>query len=245
MPEKVCNAKFQHVRVAGRKRVASLLRRSCTWVTFRRLSREGWWKAFQRWHLWSQILKTPPVVTDTPGDEGRVEVHLLCRQADYLCALKSFYWQAEVRYPLVIHLHGRLPRYLHTRLRRHFPAARIVSQTDADRVVEGWLADRGLSRLLTTRSLNPFMMKLTDFPVLSRAVHLLVLDSDVLFFQRPGELLAATDEPLPISLFQRDPASTYNISEERARSDLGIELEPRVNTGIALFPRTSLDPWAL
>ena len=230
--------------MTGRAWAASHLRRSRSWVTVRRLGREGWWRALQRWRLWSEILKTPPVVTDAPGDTGTVEVHLLCREADYLCALwalKSFYRHADVEYPLVIHVQGRLPRRVRTRLRRHFPVARIVAQADADHLVEAWLADHRLHRLLDTRRVNPFMMKLTDFPVLSRAVHLLVLDSDVLFFRHPAELLAATKEPLPVSLFQRDPASTYNISEERARADLGIQLEPQVNTGIALFPRASLD----
>ena len=220
------------------------LRRSRGWVGLRRLQREGFGRAFRRWRLWSQILKTEPTPTDVVADGAPVEVHLLCYERDYLCAiwaLKSFYHFSRVRYPLVIHLQGRTTRRMERRLRRHFPAARIVAQADADSLVEEWLTSRGFLRLLAARRANPFMLKLTDFALLSNAVHLLTLDPDLVFFRRPSELLIASGAPLPTSIFQRDPVSTYNITEEKARAELGVDLAPRVNTGVMLFPRRSLE----
>jgi hypothetical protein len=126
-------------------------------------------------------------------------------------------------------------------MRRHFPSARVVTQAEADPLVEDWLARRGLVRLIEARRLSPFMLKLTDFRVLGGGANLLTLDSDIIFFRRPSELLVADDGPLPVSLFQRDPASTYNLSEERARNELGVDLAPQINTGITLFPPESLD----
>jgi hypothetical protein len=222
----------------------SRLRRSPSWVTLRRLQREGGQKALRRWQLWSKILSTPPVVTERPEPGAPVEVHLLCYERDYLCAiwaLKSFYHFAGVRYPLVVHTQGEVPGRALARLRAHFPSARIILQTEADEIVEGWLSERGLARLLHARRQSPFMLKLTDFNILSDSVHLLTLDTDLAFFSRPAELLVATRQPLAVSLFQRDQASTYNLSEKRARAELGIELAPRVNTGIMLFPRAGLD----
>ena len=220
------------------------LRRSHTWVTLRRVQREGARKAFGRWRLWSSILATRPVLTDEVEEGAPVEVHLLCYRRDYLSALwalKSFYHFARVRYPLVIHVQGEAPRRVFERLRRHFPSARVVSQGEADAFVEGRLKERGLTRLADARRANPFMLKLTDFALLGGAVNLLTLDSDLVFFRRPSELLVAGREPLPSSLFQRDPASAYNIDEERAHAELGVRLAPRVNTGVALYARQSLD----
>lgn len=220
------------------------LRRRRGWVALRRVQREGAWRAFRRWHLWTKILKTAPVATDPVGPGARVEVHTLCYERDYLCALwalKSFYHFAGVSYPLVIHLQGRSTRRMLRRLRAHFPAARLVPQGEADPLVEGELRRRGLARLLAARRASPFMLKLTDFPLLSDAEHLLALDPDLVFFRRPAELLAAAAGPGRASLFQRDAASTYNISGERARAELGVDLAPRVNTGIMLFARASLD----
>lgn len=173
-----------------------------------------------------------------------VEVHILCYERDYLCAiwaLKSFYHFAQVDYPLTIHVQGVVAKRVLSRLRAHFPNARIIGQADADAVVEKWLADRGMVRLIEARRRSPFMLKLTDFSLFSEAVHLLTIDSDVVFFNRPSDLLVATEAPLPANLFQRDPVSTYNLSEERALEELGIRLAAQVNTGIMLFPCASID----
>lgn len=210
----------------------------------RRIQREGARRALRRWRVWIRILETAPINTEPVQEGAPVEVHTLCYERDYLCAiwaLKSFYHFAQVRYPLVIHLQGHATRRMLARLHEHFPAARVVTQDVADAAVETCLRGRGLMRLLAARRQNPFMLKLTDFPILGSAVHLLTLDSDLVFFRRPSELLIATDEPLPVSIFQRDPASAYNITEEQAYSKLGIKLSPRINTGITLFPTRSLE----
>jgi hypothetical protein len=227
----------------SREGLSRYLRKSSTWVALRRLQYEGIWRANRRWRLWSRILGTPPIITDPAGRKTAIEVHVLCYERDYLCALwalKSFYHFARVTYPLVIHVQGDGPRRVTARLLRHFPAARVILQSEADGIMEPWLRTRGLVRVLAARQATAFMLKLTDFPVLSESTQLLTLDSDVLFFRCPGELLAAADTPSPVSLFQRDPVSTYNISEERALSELGIRLAPKVNTGIMVFPRDSL-----
>lgn len=222
------------------------LRRNRAWVTLRRAQREGFVNALRRYRLWTKILRTPPVSTDEVREGAAVEVHVLCYERDYLCALwalKSFYRFAGVRFPLVVHVQGRASRLMKGRLKKHLPSARVVLQEEADAGVEAWLAARGLTRLVEARRRNPFMLKLTDFALTCRAVNLLTLDSDILFFRRPSELLAAadTDAPVELTLFQRDPASAYNITEERAREELGVALAPRVNTGITLSARGALD----
>ncbi len=201
---------------------------------------EGFSRASDRIRRWSRILETDPVRTDPLNDAAAVEIHILTCNRDYLTAmwaLKSFYHYSGVKYPLIIHLQGQTTSRMIARLRRHFPNAVLIRQTEADANAERWLLDRGYLRLLAARRTGIMMMKLIDFIITCRAAHLLAIDSDVIFFRRPHELLIATREPLGADLFMHDAASAYNISGAQALSELEINLAPRVNCGIMLLPR--------
>jgi hypothetical protein len=208
------------------------------------MQREGWVKAFRRLGLWRRVLATPPAATAPHGSRAAAEVHLLCCRWDYLpavWALKTFYHHAGVDFPLAIHVNGTAPAHLPRRLRAHFPNARLILQDEADREASSLLAKRGLPRLRSARAGSAFMLKLTDFALFAAAPNVIGLDSDVLFFARPQELLSALGRPGGLHLFQQDPQSTYNVSEEEAERDLGVRLAPRVNTGIMTYPTASLD----
>lgn len=199
--------------------------------------------AFARWRRWSEILQGAPVRTERPGT-GEVEVHLLCHRGDYLCAvwaLKTLYLTSAGRWPLVVHLQGSPTASMIRRLRSHFPDAQLVGQREADEKVTRTLSS-GYPRLLAARRDSPFMLKLVDSTIFAGAKTVLMLDSDVLFFRAPHQLVAfveagAQDE----YLFQRDPVSTYNITKEEAASAFGIQLPECVNTGIAAFPPSLVD----
>jgi hypothetical protein len=127
------------------------------------------------------------------------------------------------------------------RFHAHLPDARVIVQDEADaRVIEA-LGERGLG-LIDARRQSPFMMKLIDPVVLSEAERIVILDSDVLFFREPRQLRAhVEDAPSDRWLFQRDPVSTYNVTEDVAASVLGIRMPERVNSGIAVVPRALVD----
>jgi len=221
-----------------------LLRRNRHWVVMRRIQREGAMAALNRWRLWSRILGTEPVRTELVREGAAIEVHVLCSERDYLCAmwaLKTFYHFAAVPYPLAIHVQGRCPGRAKERLGRHFPDARVITQVQANAVVDQALSGHGFGRLLALRQRTPFILKLTDFVLTCRARRLLLLDSDVLFFAYPGQLVKAAQSGSATAVFQRDLVSTYNISEERALKRFGIRLAPAINTGIAVVPRDAID----
>jgi len=221
-------------------RIRNLLSRNHFWRQFRGVQAEGFYRASNRIRLWSRILETDPVRTDPLNDAGAVETHILTYNRDYLSAiwaLKSFYHYAGVKYPLVIHLQGQTTSRMIDRLNEHFPNAVLIRQAEADANAERWLLERRYLRLLAARRAGIMMMKLIDFIITCRAAHLLAIDSDVIFFRRPDELLIATREPLGVDLFMHDAASAYNISEGQALSELQIHLAPRVNCGIMLLPR--------
>ena len=197
----------------------------------------------------ARILRTPPLPTDpVPGPEATpvaVTVHALCCAGDWIAALwalKSFYHYAATRYPLVIHLQGPSAPTVPAGLRAHFPAARVVPQAEADAVAEPWLLDRGLRRLCDARRRLYLMMKITDIPLYARSANALYIDSDVLFFRRPAELIEAAAAPAGTWRFQRDCFDSYVLTPAEARADLGVDLVPRLNSGLALFPPPGVDP---
>ncbi len=223
-----------------RRLVPSAVRRHPAWRTASRLHHEGWFTAGRRVRVWRRILASTPTVTDPVASGTPVEVHLMCYRLDHLAAiwaLKSFYRAAGARLPLVIHLQGHTPARVRRRLEHHFPAARVISQHEADREVEAALTKLRLHRLCRTRRNNPMIMKLTDFVLIGSSVHVLALDSDVLFFERPHELLQAGTDPMRETVFMHDLASSYNVSDTEAREQFGITLVPRINCGVMLFAR--------
>ena len=227
-----------------RQRASRTLRAFDGFVAFRHLQHEGFGNAWRRWRLWIKVLDLPPVQTDDVSADASVEVHLVCCLKDYLCALwalKTFYFTAGVSYPLIVHLNGTMTTRALSRLRTHLPNARIVEQRAIEGIVTDWLVNNNCPRLQQVRSKNGFMLKLVDVNLLSEAPRLLVLDSDVLFFRRPDELLSAVKSAQDGMLFQRDAGSTYNLTLDEARTQLGINLAPRVNTGIMLFAKNAVD----
>jgi hypothetical protein len=183
------------------------------------------------------------VYADVPG-RSPVEVHLLCHRGDHLCAiwaLKTLYRTSGVRWPAVVHIQGVCTAAMKRRLRKHVPDARIIRQEDADARVLDALAGR-YPRLVEARRASPFMMKLIDPVLLAGADRIVILDSDVLFFRDPCELRAHVEQaPADAWLFQQDPVSTYNVTKDEAASTLGIHIPERVNSGIAVVPRSLVD----
>jgi hypothetical protein len=219
------------------------LRSNRQWVRIRRLQREGFAAGFDRWRLWARILDSAPIPISPSHHEAPIEVHLLCSERDYLCAiwaLKSFYHFSQAAYPLAIHLQGWCPNRIVMRLRAHFPGARIILQPEADRAVNGWLLAENFPRLHAMRKAQCLMQKLTDFVLLSTASRILLLDSDVFFFARPDKLLEVARSP-SAAIFQRDHDNGYNITIDHALRRFSIRLAPAMNSGIAVLPRDMID----
>lgn len=212
-------------------------------LALKRARSEGFRRTAIRHRLWSRILESAPVRLDRVSDGSQIELHIMCYWRDYLCAmwaLKSFYHFSAVRYPLAIHIQGFTTGTMLRRLRKHFPDARIIPQAEADPEVEAWLAKHELHHLLARRQTNPFILRLCDFSFFCRAPYLLMFDSDVLFVDRPSELLAPPEEH-PAFVFMRDCTDGYTISADEARRSLGIDLAHQVNAGIAIIKRAALD----
>lgn len=218
------------------------LRRRPTWLKLQEARREGFGNVWnRRWHQ-RQILGTPPVRT-RPGPD-RVEVRALTWRRDWmnlLWALKSFYHFARVDYPLYIHDGGLLPEQF-AKIRRHFPDAVLVPREQADVRVQEELARRGLTRSLEYRLKNPSTRKLWDFFAFSTADYLISIDSDIVFFRRPDLLLPDPGAEPACNLYNRDASDQwYSMTPDELEAAFGIRPRPRVNSGLSLVRRESID----
>lgn len=204
-------------------------------ATFRNGIRAAYWRDIGR----SRILNSAPVC-DT--SDYTCEIHALTSSSDWLnllWTLKTFYRFSRRRYALCIHEDGSLPESAVSSLLHHFPQCRVIRRCDADRDV---FCDLECYRRCTElRRTNTLSIKIFDFLHYLKSDRMLLLDSDILFFAEPGELLRRIDDPeYRRNSVNPDVASAYTVDAEMVRRQFGFELLPLFNSGLGLIHRDSL-----
>lgn len=183
------------------------------------------------------ILDTPPVAFDPQAD---VEIHSLTCQRDHLDLLwcvKTLRHYAGRPFDLVIHDDGSLTPQSTSALRSHLPGVRIVSREEADGLVADRLANRPAGRAFRDRL--ALARRIFDFPVVAKRSHYLVLDSDVLFFSRPEEMLRLIDRQVPF--YMSDYQDGYIAPRDTVARRYGVDLMPAFNTGVSFFCKDMFD----
>ncbi len=182
-----------------------------------------------------RILTSPPIEC---GDATDLEIHLLTCHRDLLDALwclKTYYHFSDTRPALVVHDDGTLEASDFETLLQHFPGCRIIRRADADAELTEFLS--AYPHCLKFRLRKDFYcaLKLFDAFRHARADKLLLLDSDLLFFRRPVELLQhiATDRPC----FLRDYQDAYAMPRVGLETTFRMAIEPMVNAGLMFLPR--------
>lgn len=195
--------------------------------------------AYYRDSVRPRILSTRPVEC---GADDRCEIHVLTSAADWLnlvWALKSFYFYSRRRYSLCIHDDGSLDPAAVSALREHFPGARLIPRNEAEGKIDEALAP--YPRCLQFRRSNHLSPKLFDFGLFLTAPRMLLLDSDILFFAEPAELLRRIEDPdYHRNSVNADVSSAYTIEPRAAKLAWALEMPERFNSGLGLIHRESL-----
>jgi hypothetical protein len=161
---------------------------------------------------------------------------LLCHR-DFtlsLASLKSFYRYAPTTVALVIHDDGSLTMRDRALLEKHFEGVRIVRTADTLSAVDQQLASLGLERCRALRREFVLAVRLFDFPIIGAGKTILQLDPDVIFLERPTELLSAlqrVDPSAPIR-FNVDVKPAYSWTEDEIEAATGIRPVPQLNGGL-------------
>ena len=156
--------------------------------------------------------------------------------------LHTFFRAAGVDWPVVFHQGGRMDDRDWRFLESKFPESRVLRSTEADGLVEPLLQQRGMANAVAVRRRSPTFHKLVDPILLSRARTLLMLDTDILFFRRPAELLDIVCDPGHLNTFNRDAIShPYNVSDADSLTRFGRPLPEWLNSGLSLLNREAID----
>jgi hypothetical protein len=186
------------------------------------------------------ILNTKPIL----NTHDRIcEIHVLTYEKDWLnliWTLKSFYHYSQRSYALCIHDDGTLTAENLKILHYHFPAARIIQRQQSDQHVLQTL--RFYPRCLEFRQTNHLSQKVFDFVEYLESDRMFLLDSDVLFFAEPTELLKRLENPTyQFNIVNRDVASAYTVDPALIQQICGFTLIDRFNSGLGLIHKASLN----
>ncbi len=180
-----------------------------------------------------RILDSEPIYTSLWGDPT---VCVLTSGRDWLTCLwtlASFYRFSGRRDPLLIYGDGTLTPTHEGAILRLFPNARIVDRSCTDPAMAPVLAHH--PRCGQYRDTQPFALRIIDLPAICESHFILMLDSDVLFFEEPVELLARLADRKPGDfLFQNDFQDAYAAPRDSLAADFGVEVPPALNCGILL-----------
>lgn len=221
------------------KFLQQLLRQYQPWIEFQEINHEGWVQAGRRYCIQRLILKTNPIRT---AKSGSIEIRVLTWRRDWLnsiWALKSFYHFAEVDYPLFIHDGGLKPIQIQ-KLMYHFPDATLISSSEADNYISTELQQRNLNRCLAYRKENIATRKLFDFYLMSKADSLISIDSDIVFFKKPHELIDKCDI-FAKNKYNKDMQYFYSMELDELESAFKIRPLPLINSGLSLVRRESIN----
>lgn len=197
----------------------------------RRLRRARW--RWQRYRIEDRAPPGPRIQLD----RDPVEIHSVVCATDVpksLWSLSSFVAQTALRPRVVIHDDGTLTPRDHRRYARYFEDIEILDAKKMDARMDEALAAWPLARRFRARPNFYCARKLFDVLFTARSEHVLVVDSDVLFFRRPERLLACMDESRPC--FGSDYQSSYAASRIELERWWGREVLSCVNAGLLHVP---------
>jgi hypothetical protein len=193
--------------------------------------------------LLRRVLDQPPLPVPEPAP-GDVCVHVLTKQNECLFALwacRSLLERLDRPLPVFIHADGSLtPRHV-ALMKSSLPGVRVVTRTEADRLARERLS--GLPKCLRLRKTNVLSIKLFDPWIVQETGDVILLDSDVLFFRQPAEVLQWLDDPESrVNRWNVESGWAGTPAAIRERGGTAKEGSPGkgINSGFGLVTRASI-----
>jgi hypothetical protein len=198
------------------------------------------WLAAKGRHAMERAAPLLPPLGPAPGDAPAV-FFLTGRTFWYQTAFcgHTLITQAGRPLRLVILDDGTLQADQATELRRIFRGVQIISADECDQKLDKYLPFERFPSLRSRRLVYPHLRKLIDVHV-GEPGWKLVLDSDMLFFNRPQFLLDWLDKPdRPCHMIDVDDAYGYSM---RLMTELaGAPIPRRLNVGVCGLNSETID----
>ena len=200
------------------------------------------WKASR--HFYKTLPRIEQWTCSFPevGQVPTLPVHVLTGAEDWRLAawmLASFFDATERRWPVVIHDDGTLPSEARGTLARLFPGTRFILRQEADAAMATAL--RAFPFCEPYRGSHPLGVKIFDMAHFATTDRFLILDSDVLFFRYPHEIIDWVTSGRDECWFNEDVSEGALISASEAKEELEVKLWERVNSGLCLVTKSAID----
>ena len=190
---------------------------------------------YYRWVYRKKILLSKSLVCD---DACEFEIHIVTSNRDFLdslWAVKTFCFFSKTTPRLVVHDDGSLNPQQVERLSQHFVGAQVIRRSLADAEMAHYLDGFPHARSFRAQPSFYCALKLLDLLKYSKKNNILIIDSDLLFFENPAELLECITKNLPC--FMRDYQNFYSSQGVQFLKSRGIRLTPRLNAGLLFIQR--------
>lgn len=169
-------------------------------------------------------------------------VHMLVSSKTWhagLIAAASFEHHTGRRWKFVIHDDGTVGAGARQRIASLFADARFVPRPEAEGRALEFLGHHPLC--MQHRAKHNLFLKFFDFAAFAPGERFIVLDSDVIFFRKPEEILEWTGSRAETCFYNEDTKEKYCIPRQNIEGALGIRLWPRFNSGLVLLPAAAIN----
>ena len=195
---------------------------------------------YKRASLRKPYLSLGPVAV--PGYDPDFSVHMLLCNRDFemsICALRSFVFFCGKSFEFIIHEDGTLTRDQKEYILKNFPKSEIIAYDRSLNLAKETFGEG--SEIYKMRLKGVMMLKLIDIRLFSKKKKAVVLDSDILFFRKPSEILdAATRFDVP-SLFNKDVSPSLMAPKEILESICSKPIPERINAGFSVLYTDAID----
>lgn len=169
-----------------------------------------------------------------------ISVHMLVSSKTWhagLLAAMSFEFFTERRWNFFIHEDGSVNEIDRKKIEKVFPGVRFVSRKESEERVQKYLEAHPLC--VDHRKRHNLFLKFFDVPSFAEE-RFIFLDSDVIFFRKPQEILDWADDKSEAFLYNEDSQEKYCIPRNEIETAFKLTLLPRFNSGLMLLPKKSL-----
>ncbi len=205
---------------------------------------QGWRYIFSKFFLAKKILTVKK--TWSSQTTAELSIHVLACSRDFimlLWALQSFFTFFVRPFQFFIHNDGTLTIGQINILKKFFPNFILVAPDELLNNYQQVLNSQPIIKNFLTEHPEYYLMKkIVDPYFVSDKKNILVIDSDILWFQTPSELLTALNEDLPSTLMMWSPlpGPVYfkdgtGLTEELSHHNSGVVLYRRDNFDLTVL----------
>jgi hypothetical protein len=187
----------------------------------------------------SIILHTAP--SPNPVPDTLFSVHSLIRKKDLIMSIwsaKSLNLACNQALCWFFHDDGSLTEDDYKFLSYHFPGCTILKRSVTDEKLAPLRSQFPLT--LSMRDKYVMMLKLVDLAVFSEKQLILYVDSDILFFDKPVQIISQLSDKKCSNFFNKDIQSSYLYTTVKLKEYTGIQVPEKINAGLSILHKDTI-----